>query len=464
MPVKVRISLLFTVAVFIILMIVGGVVYYISDRSRLNVVKTRLTLRANNIASFFKQSEVFNSQLIQRMDTSTAASARDKEVQVYDRYNKKVYSYSDRRTDTLILDTVFLNQVREQENIFFVRGGKEAIAMYNKQSDIVIISATYDEPGKRHLTQLRITLWLSIIGGGIISLAGGYFFAGRLLRPIRQIADEVNEISAKNLTQRIRTGRTKDEWYYLSSTLNDLLNRLQGTLEMHRRFISNASHELSTPLASISSRLDISLHQHKLADEYRNVMTAVHKDAVQLNKLTQTLLEFAKTSGDESGLEIQPVRVDEIVLRLPAELAKIKSNYVVLLEFENLPADEDRLLTFGNEELLFTAVKNIVVNACKYSADHKALIKLQASDDEISIAVVDNGPGIAGNELEDIFQPFYRGNSVGTIPGFGLGLSLTRRIIKLHKGRIHVESDIKNGTTFLIVLPSALRQEVIAEH
>lgn len=378
---------------------------------------------------------------------------------MYDQGNRKVYAYSDRQADTLETDTTLLNKARAQQHIFFTRGNKEAVAIYDKESNMVIVSATLDEPGKHLLFQLKITLWISLLSGIIISLGGGYFFAGRLLRPIKRIADEVNEISANSLTQRIPTGVAKDEWHYLSDTLNRLLNRLQGTLDMHRRFISNASHELSTPLVSISSQLEISLRRNRQAGEYRAVMETVYRDALHLSKLTQTLLEFAKASGSENGLEIQPVRVDEIILRLPAELARINKDYSVLLEFGNLPADEDRLLVFGNEELLFTAVKNIVLNACKYTIDNRALIMLKATHNGIVIEIIDNGPGIPDHELGNIFQPFYRGDSVGAIPGFGVGLSLARRIIKLHKGSIQVESGVLKGTTFTLFLPAVFQQD-----
>ena len=90
-----------------------------------------------------------------------------------------------------------------------------------------------------------------------------------------------------------------------------------------------------------------------------------------MNKLTQTLLEFAKASGNTGGLEIKPVRVDEVVLRLPAEIAKLNKSYSVVLAFDELPVEENQLLIYGNEELLLTAIKNIVFNACKYSQDHR---------------------------------------------------------------------------------------------
>lgn len=455
MPVRLRIAMLFTLLALTILLIVGSLVYYISYRNRLESVKTRLTNRANNIASFLRQTETFSSQLIQKIDTSTAATGRDKEVQVYNEENQKVYAYSDRKTDTLAIDTPLLDEARAKEKLYFKHDKKDAIAIYDNASGLVVVSATFDEQGRRQLHQLKMTLWFSLIGGVLISLGSGYFFAGRLLRPVRQIASEVNDISAKNLVQRIHTGEVKDEWHFLSSTLNLLLDRLQQTLDMHRRFISNASHELSTPLASMTNQLDVLLQRDRQPAEYRQVLTGVQRDAIHLSRLIQTLLEFSKASGSESGLEIQPVRIDEVLLRLPAELARINKEYTVLLGFDDLPEDEDRLLVFGNEDLLFAAIRNIVINACKYTTGHSALVKADAGDREIRIEIIDNGPGMQDHELQQIFQPFYRGTAVDQQTGFGLGLPLAKRIIGLHKGSIQVTSSTKNGTTFLIRLPAA---------
>jgi two-component system, OmpR family, sensor histidine kinase ArlS len=120
-----------------------------------------------------------------------------------------------------------------------------------------------------------------------------------------------------------------------------------------------------------------------------------------------------------------------------------------------MPAEEEKLIVFGNAELLFTAIKNIVTNACKYSADHKAVIKLKAEQETITIAISDKGMGIPEEELKYIFQPFYRVNSTSQQAGFGLGLSLANRIIKLHKGNITVNSTPGQGTEFIITVPTA---------
>jgi signal transduction histidine kinase len=147
--------------------------------------------------------------------------------------------------------------------------------------------------------------------------------------------------------------------------------------------------------------------------------------------------------------------MDEILMSLPAEMKKSHPDYLVVLLFDDMPAEEQKLIVFGNAELLFTAIKNIVTNACKYSDDHKAVVKLKAEAGKITIAIIDSGMGIPEPELKYIFQPFYRVNNTSQESGFGLGLSLANRIIKLHKGNITVTSIPGEGTEFLIELPTA---------
>ena len=176
---------------------------------------------------------------------------------------------------------------------------------------------------------------------------------------------------------------------------------------------------------------------------------------MDMSKLTQTLLEFAKASGDTGGLEINLVRIDEIILRLPSEMAKANSNYIVSIEFKSLPEDEESLLVFGNETLLLTAIKNIVLNACKYSNNQRAFVVLEIAERMLKVTISDDGKGIPEAELKTIFQPFYRVEDNVSSHGFGLGLSLAERIIKLHKGSVEVRSQLNVGTDFMIFLPPA---------
>ncbi len=457
MSVRIKITLLFAMIVLIILMLVCSSVYYFSYTSRLNNIKVRLTNWAITTGKLLSQSAVFDQQLVLKIDASTTLAMKHKTVQAYDYMNSRKYIYSDDTSDTARFGSSLLDNATAGNDVYFVSGNREGIAHHftDKNFGMVMVAAAYDEEGIRKLQQLKFILLLSFAGGILIAVAAGYFFSKQLLIPLRKIADEVNKISVQNLEERIKTRNGNDEWDYLSNTLNQLLNRLQESFDVHRRFISNASHELLTPLTSVSSQLEIALNREREPTEYKMVMASVYQDVHRLGKLTQTLLEFAKASGDPGGLEIDLVRVDEILFSLPREMTKLSEAYVVTLTFGELPEEDEKLLVFGNEALLFTAIKNIVINACKYSDDHKADVKLSCHQNVITISVKDEGGGIPAADRENIFQPFYRAGEKNMDKGFGLGLSLAQQIIKLHKGQISFESVVNKGTVFSIMLPSA---------
>lgn len=461
MPVKVRITLLFTLLVLAILTLVCASVYYFSYTNRIRDIQTRLVNRAITTGRLLSQRGVFDQALIRKIDASTSVAMKNKVVEAYDSFDKRIYWYSDTAADTIGTDRSVIDRARngKKSPIYFRKGDNDAIAYYylDENASFVIIAAAFDETGNDELRHLRLVLSFSFIGGILISVIGGWLFSISLLHPLRRISDEVNEISARNLARRIRSaaGNQKDEWYYLSDTLNRLLNRLQESFEIQGRFIANASHELSTPLTSISSQLEVSLQRIRSVDEYRQVIQSVYQDTQQLNKLTQTLLEFARASGTAAGLEIDLLRIDEILLRLPGEISRNNTLFSVTLDFDRLPEAEEELLVFGNEELLFTAIKNIVSNACKYSEDHHATVRLTVQEKEIRISIEDKGRGVGKEEWENIFQPFYRTEEGHSIPGFGLGLSLARRIIQLHKGWITVDSVVGKGSVFYLRLPTA---------
>lgn len=454
MPVRLRITLWFGLIVFCILLLVCGSVYYFSHSNRINDIRTRLTNRAITTGRLLQQSDFFDQRLLQRINASTELAMKNKTLQVYDYLNNIIYSYSERKDDTLVVPRDILDEARVNNSVFFRTEKKEAIAYHyvDENTRIIIIAAAFDEDGLMKLSQLRLILIISFIGGIIVAFLVGYFFSRRILLPVQKIADDINEITTQNLARRISTRETADEWNYLSNTLNNLLNRLQDGFEMQRRFIANASHELSTPLTSISSQLEVFLQKERDARQYQNVMESVLQDVRHLSKLTQTLLEFAQASGNHGGIDIEPIRVDELLMRMPSEIRKLDPDYSVFLSFDDLPEEQDQLVVAGNSELLFSALKNIVSNACKYSDDKKAVLKLQSKPGQVIVTVKDNGVGIPENEVKYIFQPFYRvNNTQGS--GFGLGLSLANRIIRLHKGNISVESKVNLGTQFTISLP-----------
>jgi signal transduction histidine kinase len=197
----------------------------------------------------------------------------------------------------------------------------------------------------------------------------------------------------------------------------------------------------------------VTLQKERNNAEYQRVLLSINEDVVEMRQLTKSLLEIAK--ADVLGnIELSDVRIDEILLRLNSEIELIDTAYRVELNFGEFPDDEKECVVFGNVELLHSAIKNIVENGCKYSSDKYARIDLSYFNQQIHIKIANAGNGISTEELQKIFQPFYRGSNAKEYKGSGLGLALAKGIIGIHKGTINVNSRLSEGTTFEIMIPS----------
>ena len=457
MKIRLRITLLFTVVVTSILLIVCFSVYYFSGLNRENDFRKRLRNRALTTIHLLLKVEGIDNELLQRIDATTVITIQDKSVVVYDNQNRELYRYSDPDIVPVSANKDLLDKARHSGEYLFREGEREALILdyADDRKKYTVVAAAFDKDGLEKLSQLRFILAMCFIFGSLITFISGLIFSSGIVLPIKKINNEVKEISSQNLSRRIPVNERKDELDELSYTFNDLLTRLQESFEIQRRFIANASHELSTPLTSISSQLEVTLQNKRNVEEYRAIIISVYEDVQHLNQLTRSLLEITKASGTSDGVELSLVRIDELLMKLPADFRKSENSYSINLHFETFPETEDTLLVFGNSDLLYSAIRNIASNACKFSFNQTANISLHFSTDQIHILVKNTGVAISNDDKRMIFQPFYRGESGSQTNGFGLGLALASSIIKLHKGVIRLESSSEQETVFSINLPSA---------
>jgi two-component system sensor histidine kinase ArlS len=464
MPVKFKITLLFTALVTAILGFVCFSVYYFSSSSRVNTVKTRLTNRAITTARLLTSTQSFTRSMVEQIDSLTTLSLKKKSVIAFDHIGDTIYNYTELPGENLNVPAAVLEDAKVSRSVYFTSGDREAIAYHYTDNNIrlVIAVAAFDEEGKDNLSKLGSILALCFLIAIILTLSIGFIFSKQLLLPLKKIATEVEDISAKNLTRRIPTGSAKDEWRELAETLNSLLDRLNKTFELQNTFIANASHELFTPLTAASGQLQVVLQRERSADEYKIALRSVLEEIHNMNRLTRMLLEFTKASSDKGNLITDDIRADELVMKLPAVINTVNPNYKSNLNFVNLPHNESLLVIFGNEELLFNAVKNIALNACKFAEDHTAVITLTTKDHNILIRIFNKGTKIPVEQIPYIFEPFYRADT--SKEGFGLGLPLAQKIIRLHDGTLEVNTFNPEGTEFIITLPVANSNSVLIPH
>ena len=318
----------------------------------------------------------------------------------------------------------------------------------------LVITSARNYYFNRYMDYLRNLLIISIAASSLLILLIAYWVSKRLITPIRQITRKVNEIGTENLNTRLDSGYNGDEMAELTRTFNNMLDRLETSFETQNNFISNASHELNTPLTSIIGEADVALSRVRSVEEYIEALQNILEEAEKLDKKTKALLFLAQTAFNGKALKFAEIRIDQLLMDVMGTIQRIYPQNKVHIDFSSLPENPERLKISGNEQLLHLAISNIVLNACKYSTA-EVTVSLTFSDTHLFILVRDHGIGIPEQEIKYIYDPFFRASNTGNYEGYGIGLPLTRNIIKLHHGEMLVMSQENAGTTVEIKLPAS---------
>lgn len=317
----------------------------------------------------------------------------------------------------------------------------------------VITAAATDEYGLQRLQGLKYSLIFSYIGIIGLTVIAGYFFVGRALQPVEKMVNKVEEITATSLNLRVPVQNEKDEIGELATTFNKMLDRLESSFDAQKYFVSNISHELRTPLSTIVGELQIALLKDRPAPEYKEVIRLALADAQKLARLSNGLLDLAKASYDQSEIGRKELRIDELLLDARDAVIKSNEGYQVDIQFEQEIEEDDSISVNGNEYLLKVAFMNLMENACKFSEDHQCTVTINYHERVLVLRFTDKGIGIPATDLPNIFAAFYRGANHHYATGNGIGLSLTRKILAMHKGAISVASTPGVGSTFTVELP-----------
>lgn len=318
------------------------------------------------------------------------------------------------------------------------------------QKYMVIITAK-DRRGT--LTTLYMVRLLFIGGLAFIILAYflGRFLARRVITPMSRITKEVKRISASNLHNRLPDIENNDEIADLTSTFNDMLDRLETSFEIQANFINNASHELKTPITTIIAESEIMLSRPRKTEEYQEALTTIYNQASRLGNLTESLLKLTQTGYDGQKQVKDVARLDEILMDVKVELDKLYPENQVALRLDDLPEDDSLLLIPCNKPLIELALSNIISNGVKYSNNETVFVTLDVAPKTLTVTITDIGIGIPAEDIPHLYEPFFRGKEASRYNGYGLGLPLAMKIIRMHNGEIKIQSQPDQGTIVTIV-------------
>lgn len=458
MKIRTKLALYFTLIVASILLFFAISIYYLSSNYRQQQFYSRLKEKATNTAKLLIEIDEVSYDLLKIIDKNTVSLAH-RRIIIYNSMNQKIYDDNDTSAQStsnmqLYSDT-FLEKVRSKGEIRFNEGRKEAMAIVydGKTSQFVVVASALDIYGLSKLRNLKLILIGGLLVCVIATMLAGWIYSGRMLHPISEVVREVDKITAFNLNKRVNEGNGKDEIAHLAVTFNQMLDRIEEAFNIQKSFVSNASHELRTPLTAITGQIEVSLMKKRSTEEYESVLSSVLEDTRNLNKLTNGLLELTHANMDIAGLKLNNIRIDELLLQVKNEVVKRNSNYKINFQIESLPEDELKLIVLGSEQLLKTAFTNIIENACKFSSGKEVHLSFLASNSRIELSVKDRGIGISAIDVQNIFQPFFRGSNAKKFSGHGLGLSLAQKIIQLHNGILSIDSVINSYTLVKVTFP-----------
>lgn len=292
----------------------------------------------------------------------------------------------------------------------------------------------------------------------VLALTAGFFLTGRMLKPIRSMEKTAEEITkGSDLTRRIDVGKGEGELYDLAGTFNEMLDKLENAFAAEQRFTSDASHELRTPMSVIMAQAELTLSADRTEEEYRDALRVIRRQGGRMNALINDMLDYTRMEQRRENYPLVPMDLSQLAGNIADDMALLREKNITLTA--DIAPD---ISVMGNRVLLTRLIQNLISNAYRYGREDgrievslKRLPHTEESAAEgvqhVALSVRDDGMGIREEELDKIFDRFYRADASRSTKGNGLGLSMVKKIAELHDAELSVESTEGVGSTFTVV-------------
>jgi signal transduction histidine kinase len=450
MKVKNKLSLQFTFMFAVLLLVVLTGIYVFVEQNRVQSFFNKLDTRAVTAAQFYLAEDNLSKENFKKVLDKFPQSLPQESIRIYNnKYQPRFIAEGKLKWDTAVLRQVASNKV-----LHLTRGDTQVAGLYYKDNSGVffIIVSAIDEQGMNMMHEVG----LIIIFFSLFSLACTFFlgriFATMALNPIVKITNNLKLTRASSLHLRLPFNEKKpDKIDILSLTINELLEHLEQSFESQKKFISNASHELRTPITAILGEAEITLMHERKPAAYQQTLKEIIGNVEQLNYILNGLMDMVQASMGNN--DFQEIRMDELLWEIIDELTGRNPEININVNYD-LPTDESKITLQGSRRLLFIAISNVLKNAVKFSDGKEVMCNLSYNNKGIILNITDTGIGIGQKDLEKVFQPFYRSENAIVYPGAGIGLALTKNIIQLHNGTITIQSEINKITKFSLFFPT----------
>lgn len=320
-----------------------------------------------------------------------------------------------------------------------------------------VVSVSDHSKGIDSATRLNMIFVLIMI---IIASMGGYFLIGRILVPVEKIRQTAKTISeSEDFSKRINLGSGNDEIYALANTFDQMLAKLEETLEREKQFTSDASHELRTPVAVILSECEYMKTCAKSIQDYAESVDSVQRQAEKMKKLIRELLTISRMDKNTLQMSFEQTDISELLEFICDEQEEIQTGDVKMIR--NITPSIEAIV---DKFLIARVLINLISNAYRYNKPEGTVwVSLTKEEDNIVFSVADSGIGIKEEDMPKIWERFYQVDPSRTANdngSMGLGLSMVKWIAQCHKGEISVISEYGKGSEFRFVLPVGDEEKV----
>ncbi|WP_103077074.1 sensor histidine kinase [Petrotoga mexicana] len=323
-------------------------------------------------------------------------------------------------------------------------------AKLKENSNVVIIIGRFTNEIENVLARLKMILISTGVLVMILAGIGGFFYADSSLKPVEKIIDTAKNIEENNLNERIKV-KTQDELGRLASTLNQMISRLEKAFEQQKQFTADVSHDLRTPLSIIQAESSLSLKKDRSIEEYKKSLELILEETSYMSEIIDKLLFLARSDNKTQFYNFTKTNLKSLLEEVIKKVSPLYLNKGLALEVAKL----EELYIRADKDKLKEAIINILDNSLKYTDKGKVTISSVKKGNFAKISIEDTGRGIPKEDLNRIFDRFYRGDKARTSSekSTGLGLAIVKEIVNAHDGRIEVKSEVGKGTVFSLFLP-----------
>ncbi|KMQ65725.1 histidine kinase [Chryseobacterium angstadtii] len=449
MKVRTRLTLLFTLVTAMLISFYAVAIYYSSKEAREISFYTELKSEAVAKANLFFEGALTEKEMHRLYKTNTQTLS-EVQVAIYDSGFNLVY-HDDSKVDYVKENSEMLSKIFKKKQLFFFLDDFQVtgIVYSHNGKQYAVTAAAYDQYGYNSINHLLTISIISFIIILVLIYLAGLFLSKKALSPAVRMVEQIKRINAGKLQLRLDESEEKGEFHELEKNFNQMLERLEHSFTTQKHFVSNISHELNTPLASMTAELELALQKNYTQNEYQTIILNALADVKNMSRLSGSLMDLAKASYDPTEISFSEVRIDEILMDSYAKIRKENPQYKIQLNVD-LEIEESQLLHRGNPYLLMVAFNNLIDNTCKYASDNTCLVNASLISERLSIEFTNKGIPVSEKDLHHIFKPFYRAENSFDQKGYGIGLYLTQKIVDLHHAQIHVSSG-ENTTNFQII-------------